>query len=68
MPSGFIEFTNSSYLRTSSVLPTFPANTSKKMRMKPIFTNNAQVAYKPHSLASGGVGTVRNSAMKSRRI
>ena len=27
----------------------------------PLFSNNAAVYYKPHSLASGGVGTVRNS-------
>lgn len=33
----------------------------------PLFSNNAQVYYKPHSLASGGVGTVRNVGAKSRR-
>jgi hypothetical protein len=27
----------------------------------PMFSNNAAVYYKPHSFASGGVGTVRNS-------
>lgn len=32
------------------------------------YTNNAMVFYKPGSLASGGVGTVRNSSVKSRRI
>ena len=66
--TGYIEFTNSSYLRTSSVLPVFPSKASRSIRMKPIFTNNAQVAYKPHSLAAGGIGTVRNSSMKSRKI
>jgi len=63
----YIEFTNSSYLRMSRILPTYPANTSRSDRMKPIFTNNAQVAYKTHSLASGGIGTVRNSFMKARK-
>jgi len=30
---------------------------------KPIFSNNT-VVYKPHSLSSGGVGTVRNQRHK----
>jgi hypothetical protein len=32
-----------------------------------LFTNNAQVFYKTHSLASGGVGTVRNHRRKAKR-
>jgi hypothetical protein len=32
-----------------------------------LFTNNAQVFYKSHSLASGGVGSVRNYRKKARR-
>lgn len=36
--------------------------------IKPLFTDNARVYYKPGSLASCGVGTVRNSSVKSRRI
>jgi hypothetical protein len=32
-----------------------------------LFTNNAQVFYNSHSLASGGVGTVRNYRRKARR-
>ncbi len=32
-----------------------------------LFTNNAQVFYKSHSLASGGIGSVRNHRVKSRR-
>ena len=38
----------------------FPA-----FRRSPLFSNNASVYYKPHSLASGGIGTVRN--MRSKR-
>jgi len=36
-------------------------------QMRSLFTNNAQVYYKPHSLASGGVGGVRNNRYKGRR-
>jgi hypothetical protein len=32
-----------------------------------LFTNNAQVFYKSHSLASGGVGSVRNHRRKARK-
>lgn len=34
---------------------------------KPLFTNNSMVFYKAGSLASGGVGGVRNSSAKARR-
>jgi hypothetical protein len=33
-----------------------------------LFTNNAIVYYKPHSLAAGGVGGVKNARSKSKRI
>jgi hypothetical protein len=32
-----------------------------------MYTNNAQVYYKSHSLASGGVGSVRNHRIKARK-
>ncbi len=32
-----------------------------------LFTNNAQMFYKSNSLAGGGVGTVRNHRLKTRR-
>ncbi len=35
--------------------------------MQSLYTNNAQVYYKPHSLASGGTGTVVNSRHKARK-
>jgi hypothetical protein len=38
-----------------------------KMNMGSLFTNNAQVYYKPHSLAPGGIGGVRNYRKKSRK-
>lgn len=34
--------------------------------IKPIFSNNT-IYYKPNSLASGGVGTVRNSHRKAKK-
>jgi hypothetical protein len=40
--------------------------TVPKMIM-PLFSNNAQVYYKNHSLAIGGTGTVRNAGVRSRR-
>ena len=38
------------------------------VRRGPMYTNNAMVFYKAGSLASGGVGTVRNSRAISRRV
>jgi len=38
----------------------------KKIGMKPLFTSQSAMYYKPNSLASGGVGTVRNSRSKAR--
>jgi len=35
--------------------------------MTSLFSNNAQVYYKPHSLAPGGTSGVRNSRLKARR-
>ena len=31
----------------------------------PLFTDNAKVVYKPHSLAPGGIGTVKNHRRKA---
>lgn len=44
-------------------------NTSNQpILKKPLFSNNSLVFYKRGSLASCGVGSVRNSSVKSRRI
>ena len=32
-----------------------------------LYSNNAQVFYKPYTLAPGGIGTVRNSRLKSKK-
>jgi len=38
-----------------------------KLPIKPIFSNNSFIYYKPGSLSVGGSGTVSNSGAKSRR-
>jgi hypothetical protein len=43
-------------------------NQPSRSFFQPLFTNNAMVFYKPNSLASCGVGTVRNSSTKARRV
>ena len=35
--------------------------------MGSLFSNNAMVYYKPHSLAPGGIGSVRNYRKKSKK-
>jgi hypothetical protein len=40
---------------------------SKKLTMGSLFTDNSMVYYKPHSLASGGIGGVRNYRKKSKK-
>lgn len=54
-----------------SIVPKTPfvsANSSFSFSNKSLFTNNSLVFYKQGSLASCGVGSVRNSSIKSRRI
>jgi len=34
----------------------------------PLFSNNAQVFYKPGSQPAGGIGTVRNSHTRAKRL
>jgi len=63
MPYNFIEFTNPVSTVQGKITPLY----SGKYKM-PLFINNAQVYYKPASLAAGGVGSVRNSSTKSRRV
>ena len=51
-----------------NVLPPINAPNQPSIRnLTPLFTNNAQVYYKPGSLAPGGVGSVRNSSIKARK-
>ena len=62
---------NQNVSTTPNVPPGFLSNTPvanpvAKM-FKSMFSNNAVVYYKPNSLASCGVGTVRNSSIKSRK-
>jgi hypothetical protein len=66
--SGYINFPSNPVKNINMPLfPTFPKQTSYNHSMKSIFSNNANVYYKPNTLASGGVGTVKNSRRKWNR-
>lgn len=45
-----------------------PSSQPNIKNLKSLYTNNSLVFYKPGSLAAGGVGSVRNSSIKSRKI
>ena len=45
-----------------------PQPTPNMPNLKSMFSDNSRVFYKPGSLASCGVGSVRNSSIKSRKI
>ena len=48
-------------------ITTYVITVVQYVALRNLFSNNAQVYYKPHSLASCGVGTVRNSRLKARK-
>jgi hypothetical protein len=58
LPPGFLSNNNNTSSDTTIYRP----------NLKNIFSDNSLVFYKPGSLPSCGVGTVRNSSMKSRKI
>jgi hypothetical protein len=64
---------NNNVTTTQNVPPNFlssnngQSNEPSLRMLTPLFTNNAQVYYKPGSLAPCGVGSVRNSSIKARR-
>jgi hypothetical protein len=60
VPPNFVSNSDTSDTNTSQV--------QNRISLTSLFTNNAQVYYKPGSLASCGVGPVRNSRNKLRRI
>jgi hypothetical protein len=51
----------------SAPAPAPAAPSATRIPIRSLFTNNAQVYYKPHSLASGGIGSVRNCRFKSKK-
>lgn len=69
--SGTLANTITSTAGTFAIVPTLssppPSVAPPSTSMKPIFTDNSRVYYKSNSLASGGVGGVRNHRRKSRR-
>ena len=56
---GYIEFSNPVAIKYQKTV-----NVPRNNMMKSLFTDNSLVYYKPGSLASGGVGTVKNSRHK----
>jgi len=63
MPKLSLLFTNPVSTSPGRIINTYPG----KYKM-PIFTNNAQVYYKPASQSATGIGTVRNIGTASRRL
>jgi len=62
MPGIFpFEFSNPVSTTPGRIITTYPGQ-------RQIFTNNAQVYYKPASQSATGVGTVRNSGRAFRRL
>ena len=59
----YIHFTNPNRITNSSRLPSV-----SRLYMKPLFSDNAMVCYKPGSLSMGTAGTVRNASVKSKRV
>jgi hypothetical protein len=61
IPNKYIDFGNPVNMNYNYTIPKVP-----RFMMKTLFTNNSQIFYKPGSLASGGVGTVKNNRFKSK--
>ena len=66
--SGTLANTITSTAGTFLIAPEFPPAQPAALRRRfRLFTDNSKVYYKPHSLASGGIGGVRNARKKARR-
>ena len=55
------------YINNMPIQSTTDKTNSNRFNMGSLFSNNAQVYYKSHSLAPGGIGGVRNYRKKSRK-
>lgn len=64
MPNPTVNLFQVPMAATSKTLPTV----SKRFSMVSIFSDNSRVCYKQGSLPSCGIGSVRNSSIKSNRI
>jgi hypothetical protein len=58
-----LDFSNPVSTTPRRIINTYPG----QFRL-PLFSNNAQVYYKPASQSATGVGTVRNTGRKARRL
>jgi len=59
---GYIQFTNPVSVQFTRTVPVQP-----RFSMTPLFSDNSRVYYKQGSLASGGVGTVKNASHKGKK-
>ena len=59
---GYIQFTNPVSVQFTRTVPVQP-----RFSMTSLFSDNSRVYYKQGSLASGGVGTVKNSSHKGKK-
>ena len=59
----YIQFTNPVSIQYTKTVPVLP----RGFPMKRLFSDNSLVVYKTHSLAPGGIGTVKNSRRKGSR-
>lgn len=66
--TGDVFDSNGYYYLYPYVEPTTTTTTTRSFSMKSLFTDNARVYYKPHSLSTGGGGSgVKNHRLKQRR-
>jgi hypothetical protein len=63
----FNDNTQSTNLVFINITPVIEPTPRPRMTMGSLYTNNAQVYYKSHTLAPGGIGGVRNYRLKSRK-
>jgi hypothetical protein len=70
VPPNFSSIIPTEYTQVTPVNPVTvtPVTRPNLRNLKSLFTDNSLVFYKPGSLASCGVGSVRNSSTKSRKI
>lgn len=67
MPGGLTQLVYISSGNPSAYVPPAAPATAFPMTMKSLFSNNAQVFYKPGSLSTASSGTVVNAGRKAKR-
>ena len=67
MPGGLTQLVYISPGNPTAYLPPAQHATAFPATMKSLFSNNAQVYYKPGTLSTGSTGTVVNAGRKAKR-